>query len=127
MQLGLYRNHQNRVPTDREPGSVKFSKTSNRNLTRNQELPGLLPSFYQEFLVLPVTKIAKPGTETETFFLVGSWFRPKYFGFGRPLIVLVRIGKVLKFVIQGMSHILKGKLSKFTKTITTKSFPPNRS
>ena len=71
--------------TYREPGSVRFSKTSNRNLTRNQELPGLLPGFYQEFLVQPVTKIAKPGTETETYFLVGSWFRPKYFSFGRPL------------------------------------------
>ena len=84
--------------TYREPGSVKFLKTSNRNLTRNQELPGLLPGllpgFYQEFLVQPVTKIAKPGTETETYFLVGTWFRPKYFGFGRPLVEtqLVTIG-----------------------------------
>merc|ERR1712173_432534 len=71
LAIGVYRNHQNRVPTGNQevPGF----------------LPGLLPGFYQEFLVLPVTKIAKPGTETETYFLVGSWFRPKYFGFGRPL------------------------------------------
>ena len=41
--------------TYREPESVKFSKTSNRNLTRNPELPSLLPGFYQEFLDQTIT------------------------------------------------------------------------